>query len=50
MNDPNGQADLVNGGYINHSKGFEVSYSKKNWNKRWLVGKPNNGWAVIIKP
>jgi hypothetical protein len=50
MNDPNGQADLVKGGYLNHTKGKEVSYNKKNWNKRWLVEGPNNGWAVIIKP
>jgi hypothetical protein len=50
LNDPNGEADLVNGGYVNHTKGFEVSYSKKNWNKRWLVEGLNSGWAVIIKP
>ena len=47
---PNGEADLVNGGYVNHTKGKEVSYNKKNWNKRWLVEGPTSGWAVIIKP
>jgi len=50
FHDPNGEADLLNGGYVNHTKGKEVSYSKKNWNKRWLIEGPTSGWAVIIKP
>jgi len=47
--DPNGEADMVRGGYVNHSKGEGVAYSQKNWNKRWLVEGPNSGWAILIK-
>lgn len=47
--DPNGEADMVRGGYINHTKGKGVAYSQKNWNKRWLVEGPGSGWAILIK-
>ncbi len=47
--DPNGEADMVRGGYVNHSKGKGVAYSQKNWNKRWLVEGPGSGWAILIK-
>jgi hypothetical protein len=47
--DPNGEADMVRGGYVNHSKGKDVAYSQKNWNKRWLVEGPASGWAILIK-
>ena len=47
--DPNGEADMVRGGYINHTKGKGVAYSQKNWNKRWLVEGPESGWAILIK-
>jgi hypothetical protein len=40
---------MVNGGYINHTGGKGVAYSKKNWNKRWLVEGPGSGWAILIK-
>jgi hypothetical protein len=50
QNDPNGEADMVNGGYTNHTGGKGVAYSKKNWNKRWLVEGPASGWAILIKP
>jgi hypothetical protein len=47
--DPNGEADMVRGGYVNHTKGKGVAYSKKNWNKRWMVEGPETGWAILIK-
>jgi hypothetical protein len=47
-NDPNGQANLVAGGYVNTSKGKNVAYSRTNWLKRWLVEGPNSGWAVLV--
>jgi hypothetical protein len=47
-NDPNGQANLVAGGYVNTSKGKNVAYSRANWLKRWLVEGPNSGWAVLV--
>jgi GH24 family phage-related lysozyme (muramidase) len=49
-NDPNGEADLVKGGYVNHSKGAGIAYSRKNWLPRWLPDGPANGWAITVKP
>ena len=47
-NDPYGEADLVNGGYISSQGGAGVTYSRKNWLPRWLAnGTP--GWAVLVK-
>jgi GH24 family phage-related lysozyme (muramidase) len=47
-NDPNGEANLVAGGYANTSKGKAVTYSRANWLKRWLVEGPNSGWAMLV--
>jgi hypothetical protein len=47
-NDPNGEANLVQGGYVNTTKGKTVTYSRKNWLKRWLVEGPNSGWALLV--
>jgi GH24 family phage-related lysozyme (muramidase) len=47
-NDPNGEADLVNGGYVNHSKGAGIAYSRKNWLRRWEVDGPGTGWAMLV--
>jgi hypothetical protein len=47
-NDPNGEANLVAGGYSNTTKGKAVTYSRKNWLKRWLVEGPNSGWALLV--
>jgi GH24 family phage-related lysozyme (muramidase) len=47
-NDPNGEANLVAGGYANTSKGKAVTYSRANWLKRWLVEGPNTGWAMLV--
>lgn len=48
-NDPNGAADLINGGYPNHSGGACVAYSRKNWLPRWSP-KGQDGWAVLVSP
>jgi len=48
MNDPNGEADLVRGGYINHTGGKGVAYSRKNWLPRWLPEGPACGWAILV--
>ena len=49
-NDPNGEADLVNGGYVSTSaaKGKGVKYSKKNWLPRWECDGSGTGWAIIV--
>lgn len=52
FNDPNGEADMVNGGYVDNSAaaGRVVHYSRKNWLRRWEADGANTGWAIIVKP
>lgn len=49
QNDPNGEAQLVSGGYTNNTKGGGVVYSRKNWNPRWMVN-GTGGWHLTCKP
>jgi len=49
-NDPNGEANLVSGGYLNHSKGKGIHYSRKTWLPRWLPDGPSCGWAILVQP
>ena len=46
MWDPEGEADLVNGGYTSNRNGGGVRYSRKNWGARWLADGPRSGWAL----
>lgn len=56
--DPNGEADLIAGGYLNHTGGRNVNYSWKNWRQRWELVQsgrgwrfsPGNGWAMLVFP
>ena len=48
--DPYGEADIINGGYINHTKGNGVLYSRANWDRRWQVPTPGTGWLMHIRP
>jgi GH24 family phage-related lysozyme (muramidase) len=32
--DPNGEADMANGGYVNHKGGANIAYSRSNWLRR----------------
>ena len=50
MNDPNGEANLVGGGYTSNTNGKCLHYSYKNWEPRWALPTPNDGWAMIVKP
>jgi len=52
FNDPNGEADMVNGGYVktDPEAGCGVRYSRKNWLKRWECEGPGSGWAILVKP
>jgi GH24 family phage-related lysozyme (muramidase) len=47
-NDPNGEADLINGGYNNNSKGSGIAYSRKNWLRRWEADGSGTGWALSV--
>jgi hypothetical protein len=50
FNDPNGEANLINGGYVKHSPeaGKGVKYSRKNWLPRWECDGKNTGWAILV--
>jgi len=50
MNDPNGEANLVAGGYTANKNGASLHYSYKNWEPRWSPGGKNDGWCMIVKP
>jgi GH24 family phage-related lysozyme (muramidase) len=50
VNDPNGEADLVNGGYVSNKGGAGVKYSKPRFNRRWEVDGASTGWALLVKP
>jgi hypothetical protein len=47
-NDPNGEADLANGGYTPNTNGAGMIYSRKNWNPRWMVG-GSGGWYLTCE-
>jgi hypothetical protein len=50
MHDPNGEADLMNGGYVNTSIGSGAAqrYSERNWGRRWMVEGAGTGWWIEI--
>ena len=50
LNDPNGEADLINGGYVNHSKGAGVRYSRERFERRWCADGAATGWCLLVKP
>lgn len=51
-NDPNGEADLVNGGYVTTkgTAGKGIRYSRRNWLRRWEADGRGSGWYLDIKP
>lgn len=50
FNDPNGEADVLRGGYVNKYLGAGIRYSCGNWLPRWLVNGPASGWAILCAP
>ena len=50
LNDPNGEADLVNGGYVKNTGGAGILYSKERFNRRWMPDGASTGWAILVKP
>ena len=48
--DPNGEADITNGGYLNHKGGANIAYPRNNWLRRWLVDGPESGWYLRVRP
>ena len=49
VNDPNGEANLVGGGYGDNYNGDHLDYSYKNWNPRWVVEGEGSGWMMDIR-
>jgi hypothetical protein len=49
-NDPNGEADLVHGGYTANRNGAAQHYSWKNWLPRWQADGPGTGWHLTCHP
>ena len=49
VNDPNGEASLVGGGYTDNKDGSNQKYSYKNWNPRWIVGGEGDGWYLDVR-
>jgi len=50
MHDPNGEADLVGGGYVSTAIGSGRNrwYSEKNWGRRWMVAGVGSGWWLEL--
>ncbi len=50
VHDPNGEADLLNGGYVSTAIGSGKSqrYSERNWGRRWMVEGPRSGWWLEL--
>ena len=49
VNDPNGEANLVGGGYKYSRDGSYQQYSYKHWNPRWIVGGEGDGWYLDVR-
>lgn len=49
--DPNGEADLVNGGYVSTKAdaGRNIRYSRRNWLRRWEADGRGSGWYLDVK-
>jgi GH24 family phage-related lysozyme (muramidase) len=48
VNDPYGNCDLVNGGYLSHHDGAGLHYSFTNWVPRWRVD-GTGGWMLTCR-
>jgi GH24 family phage-related lysozyme (muramidase) len=48
VNDPYGNCDLVNGGYLSHHDGAGLHYSFQNWVPRWRVD-GTGGWMLTCR-
>lgn len=56
VHDPGGEGDMVRGGFVNTTGGRSQRYSRKNFERRWMVKRsggawvfaPGHGWALVI--
>ena len=50
FNDPYGELDNINGGYVRvGSGGHNVPYSWRHWLPRWEVEGPGSGWCMSFR-
>jgi hypothetical protein len=49
VNDPNGEARLLSGGYTDNKNGANQQYSYKNFNPRWIVSGEGDGWYLDVR-
>ena len=51
MHDPNGEADLINGGYLTKAigSGEAQRYFELNWSRRWMVEGAGSGWWIELQ-
>lgn len=47
VNDPWGEADLLNGTYPS-TDGAKKHYSYKNFEPRWMADGPSTGWCIVV--
>lgn len=50
-NDPNGEADMVGGGYVTTkgTAGKGIAYSRRNWLRRWEADGRGSGWYLDVR-
>ncbi|MFN5162716.1 MAG: hypothetical protein ACK5IA_12710 [Cyanobacteriota bacterium] len=50
IHDPNGEADLLGGGYVSTAigSGKGMHYSERNWGRRWMAEGPGSGWWLEL--
>ena len=48
IHDPNGEADLVAGGYVSEVGGKRQLYSRRIWGRRWMVEGDGSGWWLEL--
>jgi hypothetical protein len=49
VNDPYGNCDLVDGGYLSNRDGVQIHYSYQYWVPRWRV-EGTGGWMLTCRP
>lgn len=56
VHDPGGEGDMVRGGFVNTTGGKSQRYSRRNFERRWMVKRsggawvfaPGHGWALVV--
>ena len=49
VNDPNGEILLSSGTYSDNLNGYQLQYSYKNFNPRWIVEGEGSGWMMDVR-